>query len=374
MRNNCLALLLAAGTVYATAQNGPPQLSAAQNYTIAQPGYTYQFPRDYFNHEDFQTEWWYYTGNLKAADGHRFGYELTFFRQGVSRAVNSNPWFVHDVWMAHLALSDIDGQHFYSEERLNRSGPGLAGVDSKTGLVWNGNWQTHITGHEEDLRAVANQFDIALKLLPTKPPTIEGLNGVSQKSEGAGHASQYFSLTRLTTTGSIELDGKSFQVDGASWMDHEFFTSSMATNETGWDWLSVQFEDNTELMLYRLRHADGSVDPYSSGTYIDAAGKSQFLAAKDFVMTPTENAGSNWQSPITKAIYPLHWHISIPRFGMEFDVTTPLRSQELTGTFGPSYWEGAIDITGQRNHSPLNGRGYLELTGYADPGKQVLPR
>ena len=374
MRNKCIALLLLLGSVCATSQDRAAPNQSAKSYKIAQAGYTYEFPRDYFNHEDFQTEWWYYTGHLKSSDGHRFGYELTFFRQGVSRADNNHPWFVHDVWMAHLALSDIDGQHFYNEERLNRTGPGVAGVDSQTGIVWNGNWQAHIAEHEEDLRAIAGKFSIALKLIPKKLPTIEGPNGVSQKAEGAGHASQYFSLTRLTTAGSVDLDGKTYQVDGTSWMDHEFFTGSMAADETGWDWLSVQLEEGTELMLYRLRHADGTIDPYSSGTYIDANGKSLFLSAKDFAMIPAQDSGSKWLSPATKASYPLRWHVSIPRLNMELDVTTPLKNQELTGSFGPSYWEGAIDVSGQRGQSPLSGVGYLEMTGYAKPGQPVLPR
>jgi predicted secreted hydrolase len=348
----------------------------AQDYKLALPGYKFEFPRDYFNHEDYQTEWWYYTGNLKSADGHRFGFELTFFRQGVSRASASGPWSVRDLWMAHMALSDIDGQKFQEEERLNRSGPGIAGVDAQTGLIWNGNWQVHIAEHEEELRAVGEKFGFGLKLVPGKPPVIEGVNGVSQKAEGAGHASHYFSLTRLATSGSVDLDGKTYQVEGTSWMDHEFFTEAMATSEIGWDWLSAQFDDGSEIMLYRLRHNDGiskpdSIDPYSSGTYVDAQGRSQFLSSKDFVMIP---AADVWTSPVTKALYPMRWHVSVPRLKMEFDVTTPLQNQELTGKFGPSYWEGAIDVTGARDQLALRGRGYLEMTGYANPGKPFIPR
>jgi predicted secreted hydrolase len=365
MRNKWIALLLLT-TACAT----------AQDYKIARPGYAFEFPRDYFNHEFYQTEWWYYTGNVKSADGHRFGFELTFFRQGVSRADSSRPWFVHDLWMAHIALSDINGQRFYHEERLNRAGPGIAGVDPQTGQVdtgriWNGSWQANIAEHREELRAVASEFALALKLVPVKQPVIHGQNGVSQKAAGARHASHYFSLTRLATSGSIHLDGKTYTVEGASWMDHEFFTGSMAANETGWDWLSVQLGDGTELMLYRLRYTDGSIDPYSSGSFVDVGGKSQFLSARDFVMTP---AADTWTSPATKAAYPVRWHVSIPRLKMELDVTTPLRSQELTGGFGPSYWEGAIDVAGAHDSAPLRGVGYLEMTGYAEAGKPVIPR
>ena len=137
-------------------------------------------------------------------------------------------------------------------------------------------------------------------------------------------------------------------------MDHEFFTGSMAANETGWDWLSVQLQDGTELMLYRLRHRDGTIDPYSSGSYVDAQG--------DFVMTP---ANDLWTSPTTKAAYPVHWHVSIRTLKLELEITSPLRDQELNSRFGPSYWEGAIDVSGTRAGTPLRGDGYLEMTGYA---------
>jgi predicted secreted hydrolase len=345
--------------------------ASAQDYKPALPGYAFQFPRDYFNHESYQTEWWYYTGNVRAQDGHRFGFELTFFRQGVSRAENSDPWYVHDLWMAHLALSDIHGRHFYHEERLNRSGPGIAGVDATTGMVWNGNWSAHIASHQEDLQGIGRDFSFALKLLPIKPPDIEGQDGVSRKASGVGHASHYYSLTRLLTTGSIHVGDNAYQVDGTSWMDHEFFTGGMAANESGWDWLSVQLNDGSDLMLYRMRRKDGSIDPYSSGSYVDAHGASRFLSSRDFEMTPD---GEIWTSPETGAAYPLQWHVSIPRLDLSFEVTTPLRQQEMTGKFGPSYWEGSIDVSGTRAKAKTRGVGYLEMTGYAEPGKQVIPQ
>jgi predicted secreted hydrolase len=345
-------------------------LASAQEYRQALPGYRFEFPRDYLNHEDYQTEWWYYTGNLRTNDGHRFGFELTFFRQGVSRDAPTNAWAVRDVWMAHMALSDVNGQKFYHEERLNRSGPGLAGVDDRSGLIWNGNWQVKPEGREE-LRGVGAEFGLALKLVPVKPPVIQGQNGISAKAEGAGHASHYFSQTRLKTSGDIEVGGKRYEVEGASWMDHEFFTGGLAPDETGWDWLSVQLENGTELMLYRLRNADGNVDAASSGSFVDPAGKTEFLSSRDFSMTP---AGDAWTSTATKATYALRWHVSVPRLGLELEVTTPLRTQEMTGRFGPSYWEGAIDIAGTRGGAAIRGVGYLELTGYADAGRPLIPR
>ena len=144
-------------------------------------------------------------------------------------------------------------------------------------------------------------------------------------------------------------------------MDHEFFSDAMASNESGWDWLSVQLEDNTELMLYRLRHKDGAVDPYSSGTYIDAKGKSVYLSSRYFTMIP---AGATWTSAHSKATYPITWQVKVPSLGLQLEVTTPLADQELSVKVGPTYWEGAIDVVGQRQGRAVRGVGYLEMTGY----------
>ena len=341
--------------------------SAFAQYQQALPGYRYQFPQDHFDHPEYKTEWWYYTGNLKAADGHRFGFELTFFRQGVNRdAATGGDWSVRDIYLAHLALSDIEGARFYHTERLNRAGPGLAGANLEQQRVWNGNWQVQWRDGRQQLQAIASDFALHLDMTSRKPPVIHGQNGISQKGAGAGNASHYISFTRLLTKGSIELNGKSYSVEGTSWMDHEFFSSGLDNGEVGWDWLSLQLADNTELMLYRLRHSDGSVDPFSSGTYVDAAGKATYLGARDFTMTPT---GESYSSLITKAVYPTSWHVAISSLGLDLRLRTPLPSQELASESyaGVSYWEGAIDITGSRRGAPLNGVGYLEMTGYAKP-------
>src|ERR1700721_331375 len=178
----------------------------AGQYRFAAPGYRYEFPRDNFNHPDFQTEWWYYTGNLRARDGHECGFELTFFREALTReAQKASNWSAPDAVVAHLALSDISGGKFYHRERLNRAGPGIAGVNAETGRIWNGNWQIDWKGNAQNLRAISDQFGLQLALVSQKPPVIHGIDGISQKSAGAGHASHYISLTRLTAEAAIDL-------------------------------------------------------------------------------------------------------------------------------------------------------------------------
>lgn len=339
--------------------------SSAQ-YQTAQPGYRYQFPKDHFNHPEFQTEWWYYTGNLKAADGRKFGFELTFFRQGVNRDAASGTWVVSDLYFAHLALSDLNGREFYHTERFNRAGPGLAGASLDQMRVWNGNWQVQWKANQQLLQAVEPRFALQFVMESAKLPVVHGENGVSQRAAGDGHASHYISFTRLLTSGTITSNRKSFMVTGTSWMDHEFFTNSLGANEAGWDWLSLQFDDQSELMLYRLRHKDGSVDPYSSGTFVDHEGKALHLKAGDFQLTPQAEV---WRSPASNATYPIAWNIAIPTLGLELAVRTPLKAQEITGKTkeSPNYWEGAIEIAGKKNGASITGVGYLEMTGYDHP-------
>jgi len=339
----------------------------AAQYRTALPGYHYEFPRDHFNHPDFQTEWWYYTGNLKSTDGRRFGFELTFFRQAVSRdPTKTSAWEVQDLYLAHLALSDLDGGKFYHAERTNRSGPGIAAVNESLGRIWNGNWQIQWRGSDQELQAVDPRFQLHFALHAEKPPVIHGENGVSQKAEGLGRASHYISLTRLATSGTIDLGNKTFEVAGISWMDHEFFTHQLDSNQIGWDWLSLQLEDHTELMLFQIRRKDGSIDPYSAGSYVDANGKTTHLRSSDFKFEPV---GEKWTSSLTGATYPIHWKVSIPKLGIEVEAVTPLPSQELTSNSKliPAYWEGAIVLTGHHNAQLLSGAGYLEMTGYDHP-------
>jgi predicted secreted hydrolase len=351
MRSKFLVGLIAALTLFA---------SSDAPYRTALPGYHYEFPRDHFNHPDFQTEWWYYTGNLRTSEGRRFGFELTFFRHSVDRSPATTVWDVRNAWLAHLALSDIDGKRFLYTQRLNRSGAGLAGAGLEQRRVWNGNWFVQWGEKDQKLEAIADRFRLELTLEPVKPPVIHGENGVSQKAAGAGHASHYISFTRLATRGSITLDGVAYTVEGLTWMDHEFFTHQLEASQTGWDWFSLQFDDGSELMLFRLRRKDGSVDPYSAGTYIDARGRAKHIGVRDFALTP----GATWTSPETHGRYPIAWTIHVTPLDLHLALKTDLPQQELTGR-GMNYWEGAIEVGGTKQGRAVKGVGYLEMTGYA---------
>jgi predicted secreted hydrolase len=342
----------------------------------AKPGYVFSFPRDHAAHPDFKIEWWYYTGNVKAADGRRFGYQVTFFRVGIDHApVNPSKWAVRDLYMTHLAVSDAKGQRYRFAEKLTRGGPGLAGAKADTYYTWNDDWAAGLRGQgsgngdqgsgqkpQHVLVAKSPQAGIDLVLDEGKAPAINGINGINQKGAREGNASHYYSLTRMPTRGTLTIDGERFEVSGHSWMDHEFSTSFLEPEQRGWDWFSIQLSDHRELMLYRMRRADGSHDPRSSGTLIDANGRTTHLSNADFTLTP----GRSTFKSKNGAVYPTEWTVSLPAHKIDLTVTTPLADQELSlvDSTGIAYWEGMIDVAGRSGSQAVSGSGYLEMTGY----------
>ncbi len=286
--------------------------------------------------------------------GERFGFELVFFRQGerhgvAGNAADKSAWDVQDLYLAHAALTDGHGKKFWYEERLNRPGPGVAGVSFDQRRIWNGNWSSKWDAENQTLEAVTDHFRFHLQLTPEKPFVIQGENGVSQKAEGKGRASHYVSFPLLRVSGTIN----STQVSGTAWMDHEWFTEQLASDQVGWDWFSIQLDNNTELMLFELRRNDGSVDPYSSGTFIAADGKARHLRREDFTLEPL----AKWRK------YPISWRVKVPSLNIDVTSRAVLDDQELRAKQGgPSYWEGAVDFSGSQK-----GVGYIEMTGYEGP-------
>jgi predicted secreted hydrolase len=345
-------------------------LALAFQYKAALPGYQYHFPKDHASHPDYKTEWWYYTGHLQTTDGKHYGYELTFFRIGNdAKRMHSNPdnpWSTDNLYAAHFALSDEQNRQFHYSEKLNRPGLNVAGARTDTYYVWNELWLAEQLGSQMLLRADSTdgKQEIHLLLTAEKPPVIHGQNGVSQKASCVGCASHYYSLTRLKTEGLLLLDGKAYPVTGLSWMDHEFGSNQLAKNQKGWDWFSVQLNDNTELMLYLLRQDDGQIDPNSSGTWVEANGHSRHLPLSAFTVKASDQ---RWASPASKGIYPMGWAITVPAEQLTLTVIPAFDNQELftAGSTGVAYWEGSSRVSGSRRGHAVGGQAYVELTGYA---------
>jgi predicted secreted hydrolase len=341
--------------------------SGDQGYAKALAPRDFHFPADHGPHPEFRTEWWYYTGNLATAAGRRFGFQLTFFRSALAPSApeRASAWATRQAWLAHFTVSDVDGKRFHSFERWSRGAVGLAGAQGEPFQVWVKDWTAAgAPVFPMRLRAAAGETAIDLLLQEGKPPVLQGERGLSRKSAEPGDASYYYSLTRMPTAGTVRVDGQSFQVSGASWMDREWSTSSLGRDQVGWDWLALQLSDGWDVMLYRLRRADGSADPASSGTLIAPDGGSRPLHLADFQL---EGSGE-WRSPRSGARYPDRWRVHIPGEELDLDVRPLLADQELDVSF--RYWEGAVEVAGTHHGRPVRGEGYVELTGYApSPGR-----
>jgi predicted secreted hydrolase len=341
-----------------------------REFRQARFGHLYQFPRDHGSHDDFRTEWWYYTGHLTGEDGRRFGYQLTFFRRGIgSKQAKANPsrWAIQHLYLAHFALSDFRDGRFRYAEKVSRAGLGKAGADTGRLHAWIDHWSVEASDSDTQpihhLQAAAADFAIDLNVMSEKPPTIHGAGGVSRKGAAPEQASHYYSLTRLATTGTLLVKGERLRVTGISWMDHEFGSGDLGEDQIGWDWFSLQLTNRTEVMIYLLRRHDGTLDPASSGTWTMADGQSRYLSHNDIRVQPLDY----WNSKASGARYPSRWRITIASLDLALEVTPLLLDQELITQRSTrvTYWEGAVHIAGSVRETPITGNGYVELTGYA---------
>jgi len=344
--------------------------ASSSAFETAVPGREFTFPRDHGKHPGFATEWWYFTGNLTSGS-RPWGFQLTFFRRSL---FNEPPqgrsrWSAVDVYPAHFALTDVTNGDFFHTDLLSREGPGLAGSRDDDLAVHVRDWRAERVG--EDIHLTARQGDYALRLVltPLKPVVLHGKDGYSQKGESHGQASYYYSFTRLKATGMLTFKGVSHQVEGTAWMDHEFSSSILSADESGWDWFSLHLDDDSELMVFHLRKKDGTV-VRSFGTFVPPNGGAIDLAGSTVRITGT----GTWTSPRNNARYPSSWNVEIPSEGLSLHVSPLVADQELvTGrSTRITYWEGAVRVSGTRGGKAVQGRGYVELTGYAHALKEGL--
>ena len=335
---------------------------------------TFYFPEDHLAHPDYQTEWWYFTGNLydidKASQTPDFAYQFTLFRFALQKDKHKDSnWRSQQIYMAHLALTDLQTRQQFQQERFSRDALGLAGVQkNEQGFLqfWLNDWQLQSLQPEQlfplQLELKTEDFQLALILSSHKPLVLQGDRGFSQKSEKMGNASYYYSYTRLLTEGKIRFNGRPYKVSGSSWMDREWSTSSLGSEQQGWDWFSLQLDDGSELMLYQMRKNDGSKDKFSSATLIDRQGNYTVIKAEQFQLQRLES----WRSPDSNIVYPVKWQIDIPVQALTLVVSTPVKKQEWSKTTGASfnYWEGAVRVKGRKAGQEVSGSGFLEMTGY----------
>jgi predicted secreted hydrolase len=324
-------------------------------------------PRDLYAHSGAQTEWWYYTGHGETTSGKRFGFELVFFKRRtdldkfslVPLRLFGNPLF-----FAHFAITEIDEKKFRYAHRKSANGffdePASA---SETHFHLRlGDWSLRESHGAHILRATASNCVFEADLKPTKPPVLNGKGGDGVSFKDEGEASRYFSYTRMEMEGDLIWNGAAEHFTGSAWMDREFGTWTPTENQKGWDWFSIQLDNNCELMCYQLRNSKGEAAPYSSGTYVNERGEFEHLTREDFSIEPT----GEWKSPRTKATYPSGWRVKVPKMNLDLVLTPVIEDQELDtrGTTMIIYWEGACEVESKAGEFDIKGRAYVELVGY----------
>jgi predicted secreted hydrolase len=347
---------------------------AAEGYSMAAGARTFHFPEDHGPHPDFRNEWWYLTGNLEDQRGRRFGFELTFFRfalspgrQSASNESAESNWRTRQVFIAHFAVTDQKNEQFHVEQRASRGAMGLAGAQTAPFRVWLEDWSimenqkdgpASTAGEHWQLTAPGEQISLHLELIAEKPPVLNGVEGLSQKSSERGNASYYYSISRLRSEGRLQIADETYEVSGLSWLDREWSSSALSADQQGWDWFALQLSDGSDLMFYSIRNRDGSQDEHSAGTWISVDGEVVHLSRDDLTLL----VSNEWASP-EGGIYPAGWDIGIPQLDLEISVVPTIENQELFTTV--RYWEGAVDVAGRHKGISVEGRGYVELTGYA---------
>lgn len=322
------------------------------------------FPEDHAAHAGFRNEWWYLTGNVADQEDKRYGYQVTFFRTAIRApglqipaSTDYSRWAVRDLWMAHVAVTDINGRTHYATQRFSRADPGLAGAVINPLRIWLDDWKLASAQNNDfpwklDIRD--QDFSLQLSLITAKEPVLHGDRGLSQKSATPGNASYYYSYTRLNTAGQLCLKDHCTEVKGLSWFDREWSTSSLDEQQSGWDWFSLQFDSGEELMYFQLLDLDGQPDSNSSGSWIDRQGRRRAISQRQMHLQIL----SRWQSPDGQR-YPVRWQMDYLPDGKSWIVQAAVQDQLMD--LAIQYWEGAVEIYSAQSMQ-LVGRGYLEMT------------
>lgn len=343
-----------------------PPLAAQSEPTFpsAGPDYDWSFPRDHGSHPAYKTEWWYFSG-IVSSDGRAFGLQFTVFRQRTEQTPETgSDWFTNQVFMGHMAVSDLRNETHESAVQVARGHPELGSApEQMPGTIRVRNW-TCTFDDGWTIKADDGELALALTLKPTRSRLFQGPEGYSVKGPEEGQASMYYSQTRLKTSGTLTLDGQQHRVSGRTWFDHEFGSSQLSENQVGWDWISLRLSDGSDLMLYRLREQGGSVSEQSSATLRRPDGTVSHISEENWSMTPL----AHWTSPLTGGRYPVRWRVRLDDPETELVVNRRFDEQEmvLPGGLTAPYWEGVIRAEGQLGDTNVTGAGFLEMTGYVE--------
>ena len=363
-----LLVLTAAGTTLQVDRLSVLRAVAAPGFTPADRPRRFEFPQDHGPHPSFRHEWWYLTGQLRGGDGAIFGFELTMFRLGLrppqpAAAVSASAWQARQVYAAHFAITDVSQARFFNATRYARDALDLAGATAAPFSVHVADWSVSAVpdptaGLHWQLQAADGDYQLQLQLRSAATPVLNGAAGLSVKADAPGAASYYYSMPRLQAAGRITRRGVAVPVSGLVWLDREWGSGALGAEQQGWDWFALDLDDGSALMFYALRDRDGRRDPHSAGTFVDRQGHATPLHNDEVAI----EVQRYWDSP-RGGRYPAQWRLSVRSLRLQLNVTPLLADQELSTQ--PRYWEGAVQVQGERDGAPIGARGYVELVGYA---------
>jgi predicted secreted hydrolase len=341
------------------AQRATEAAAPAAQFAPVVPGYVLRFPQDEGSHPEFRTEWWYVTGWLHNAAG-PLGFQITFFRtRPAARDDNPSAFAPRQLLIAHAAISDPALGKLQHDQHAARAGFSLAGAGQGRVEVWIDDWSLQQKNGAYHARIPARDFQLDLVLTATQPPLLQGVGGLSRKGPRAESASYYYSLPHLKAQGTLTRGGKAADVAGTAWFDHEWSSSYMDKEATGWDWVGINLADGGALMAFRMRNKqDGRL--WAGGAIRDRHGNSRSLAPDEVIFTPRRK----WRSPRSGATYPVSWRVRAGTLDIEIEPMMDDQENDARLSTGTVYWEGAVSAVQQGR--PL-GWGYLELTGYWRP-------
>ncbi|RYX96311.1 MAG: carotenoid 1,2-hydratase [Comamonadaceae bacterium] len=335
----------------------------------ALPPLALTFPRDRGSHPDFRTEWWYITGHAQTPAGagaREFGFQLTFFRSRVEQTQGMESAFAaKQLVFAHAAITDVQGQKLWHDQRIARAGFGVASAGEQDMALKLRDWSLQVdAANRRSYIAVlpAADFGLDLRFEETQPMLLQGDKGLSRKGPDIAQASYYYSQPQLAASGKLRLGAQSFDVAGKAWLDHEWSRELLHPQATGWDWIGMNLDDGSALTAFHLRDRDGGA-LWDGGSFRTAGGDIRIFNRGDISFTPVRS----WKSPLTQTTYPVEWTVRTPT--ASYTVRAILDNQELDSrqSTGAIYWEGLSDLLDSSGKRV--GRGYLEMTGYASPLK-----
>lgn len=328
---------------------------------FALPAKALAFPRDRGAHPDFRTEWWYITGQASSGEsgGRIFGFQLTFFRSRVEGTQGMTSKFAaKQLLFAHAAITDVQGKKLLADQRIARVGFGVAQASEQDMAIRLRDWSLQAEGGMYTAELPAADFGLKLQFEETQNVLLQGNKGLSRKGPDEKQASYYYSQPQLAARGSLQVQGKTFDVTGKAWLDHEWSQELLHPSAVGWDWIGMNLTDGSALTAFRLRDKGGNA-LWDGGSFRSAQGALYTFSRGEVVFKP----GRRWKSPLTQASYPVEWVVRTP--ADFYTVRAVIDNQELDSraSTGAIYWEGLselIDSNGKRV-----GSGYLEMTGYA---------